>query len=84
MVIERDRVGGRGQHVQVMTIWLGLWLPTPMPPVFETLVHGAGGSRPRRWVWARVAEAQAGHQQIVGELTIRRGEFLGEEVTRRL
>jgi hypothetical protein len=84
VVIERDRVGSGGRQVQVMTMWLGLWLPTPMPPIFETLVHGAGGSRPLRWVWPSLVGAQTGHQQVVGELITRRGEFAGEDVTRRL
>ncbi|TDO30389.1 hypothetical protein EV643_1382 [Kribbella sp. VKM Ac-2527] len=77
VVIEWDCVGGGGQQVQIMTIWLGLRLPTPMPPIFETLVQRAGSSRPRRWTWANLVEAQAGHVQIVGELTTRRGEFVG-------
>jgi hypothetical protein len=83
-VIECDRVAGGGQHVQIMTIWLGLLLPTPIPPIFETLVHSAGSSQPRRWTWVSLGEAQAGHVQIVGELTTRRGVFAGEEATRDL
>ncbi|MEU4287241.1 hypothetical protein AB0E63_03385 [Kribbella sp. NPDC026596] len=67
-----------------MTIWLGLWLPTPMPPIFETVVQCAGSSRPRRWKWVSLVEAQAGHEQIVGELTPRRGVFAEEEAARNL
>jgi hypothetical protein len=84
VVIQRDRVGSAGRHVQVMTIWLGVWLPTPMPPIFETLVHGAEGSRPLRWVWASLVGAQTGHQQIVGELTTRSRAFAEADVTGRL
>ncbi|WP_157630642.1 hypothetical protein [Kribbella catacumbae] len=67
-----------------MTIWLGLLLPTPVPPVFETLVHCAGSSRPGRWAWTSLVEAQAGHEQIVAELTTRRGGFAEEDVTGNL
>jgi hypothetical protein len=84
VVIECDRVGGNRHHLQIMTIWLGLLLPTPMPPIFETLVHCAGSSRPRRWTWPSLVEAQAGHVQIVGELTTRPGVLTEEEVTGNL
>jgi hypothetical protein len=83
-VIQCDCVGGERHHTQIMTIWLGLLLPTPMPPIFETLVQCAGSSRPRRWTWASLVEAEAGHVQIVGELTTRRGVFAGEEATGNL
>jgi hypothetical protein len=66
VVIECDRIAGGGQHAQIMTIWVGLW-----PPIFETLVHRAGSSRPHRWTWSSLAAAQAGHEQIVGDLTTR-------------
>lgn len=84
VVIECDRVAGGRHHIQIMTIWLGLRLPTPMPPIFETLVHCAGSSRPHRWTWASLVEAQAGHVEIVGELTTRRGVFAEEEATGNL
>jgi hypothetical protein len=74
-VIECDCLDGDGGYLEIMTIWLGLRLPTQMPPIFETLVQCSGSSRPRRWTWASLAEAQAGHEQVVGELTTGQGNF---------
>ncbi|WP_350278477.1 hypothetical protein [Kribbella sp. HUAS MG21] len=68
VVIASDAVTAEGHHLQVVTIWLGLNLPIGGPRVFETLLHAAGGRRPRRWAWPSLSRAQAGHRHVVDEL----------------
>lgn len=68
VVIASDAVAVEGHHLQVVTIWLGLNLPTGGPRVFETLLHAVGGRRPRRWAWSSLSQAQTGHRHVVDEL----------------
>ncbi|RZT28185.1 hypothetical protein EV649_1961 [Kribbella sp. VKM Ac-2569] len=75
VVIASDAVAVEGRRVQVMTMWLGLHLPSGRPRVFETLLHAVGGNRPCRWMWPSLLQAQAGHRHVVDELTT--GQHLG-------
>ena len=68
VVIATDAVTVEDHRVQVMTIWLGLNLPSGGPRVFETLLHAVGGRRPCRWAWPSLSLARAGHRQVVDEL----------------
>ncbi|NUR97185.1 MAG: hypothetical protein HOV67_18245 [Kribbellaceae bacterium] len=69
VVIASDVVGRTGRRVQIVTIWLGLYLPTDTPPIFETLLHPIGSQRPRAWAWSFLEQARAGHRSVVGELS---------------
>ncbi|MFF0264028.1 hypothetical protein [Kribbella sp. NPDC004536] len=69
VVIASDVVGCAGHRVQIMTIWLGLYLPVDPPPIFETLLQPIGSARPRAWTWSCLAQARTGHRTVVGELS---------------
>ncbi|MEU0094847.1 hypothetical protein [Kribbella sp. NPDC006257] len=69
VAIASDTVALDGEQVQVMTIWLGLKLPIPEPPIFETLAQPSGSSQPQRWTWSNLNRARTGHHRIVNELT---------------
>jgi hypothetical protein len=69
VVVARDAVRVGKRQIQVMTIWLGLNLPSSRPPIFETLLHSVGSARPRRWSWPSLAQARAGHRHVVSELS---------------
>jgi hypothetical protein len=82
VVIASDAVAVEGRQVQVMTMWLGLNLPSGRSRVFETLLHAVGGNRPCRWTWPSLLQAQAGHRHVVDELTTGRPAASGSLSTR--
>ncbi|TDO66865.1 hypothetical protein EV651_104432 [Kribbella sp. VKM Ac-2571] len=81
VVIASDAVAVEGHQVQVMTMWLGLNLPS-RPRVFETLLHAVGGNRPCRWMWPSLLQAQVGHRQVVDELATGQPAASGSMSTR--
>ena len=68
VVVARDAVRVSGRRVHVLTMWLGLYLPTDQPPIFETLLQPSSGARPRTWTWTRLAQARTGHCHVVRDL----------------
>jgi hypothetical protein len=82
VVIASDGVTFEGYHLQVVTIWLGLNLPSGGPRVFETLLHAGGSSRPRRWAWPSLSRAHAGHRHVVDELIAGQPVLGGAQSTR--
>lgn len=67
-VIASDLVDLAGYRAQVVTLWLGLYLPARGMPVFETVLQPIGGARARTWPWSCLAQARTGHRRVVYEL----------------
>jgi hypothetical protein len=75
--IASDSITLGGGDAHITTIWLGIVLPGPgPPPVFQTLAHFAGSSRPVRWTWCTLAQARTGHVEVITSLVT--GEFAAD------